>query len=112
MELFDWIDLLAQERRLASVGQDWHIEPSGRIRNTRGQCPLCAWAELQGGAPHTVAWKWALRDLFGNDTPFGDADILADAADEPMRKTRVHDPEVFFARAYLLNLLNLQERTE
>jgi hypothetical protein len=116
MELFDWLDLLASERRLAGQGWAIRMEPcsphdlaAGRIRNRRDQCPLCAWAELQGAGQHTVAWQFALRDIFGMDTPFGDAGLLADAADFPLAKTRLHYPEAFFARGLLLQLLDLKE---
>ena len=104
MDLFDWIDLLKGERRLASIGQGWMIDDQKCIRNRRGQCPLCAWAELQGGEVHTLAWTLALRSVFGEDVSFGDAGILADTADNV-----IDCIAVFFARGLLLNFLNLKE---
>lgn len=109
MTSWDWLDLLALERRLPSQG--W-IVASGLpyIRNRRGQCPLCAWAELQGARQHSSAWPLALRDIFGMDEPFGDAHRIADAADKSLvHLSQMDMTEEFFLRAALLHMLNLKE---
>lgn len=117
MELLDWIDLLAGEPRL--LDQGWSIWTANsympgfpqvyRIRNADGQCPLCAWAELQGSKAYQGSWLLAMREVFGMETDFGDAALIADGADIPLAHSRATYPEAFFARQLLLELFNLQE---
>lgn len=107
MTALDWFDLFQDERRLA--GQGWAVSPIGSIRNRRRQCPLCAWAELQGSAQWEVAWHLALRQVFGEGQSFGDAELIAFAADHPMSFLLQINPEAALIRGLLLATFNLEE---
>lgn len=114
MTSIDWLDLISSDKRLFE--QKWHFDyfASGftAIRNEKGQCPICAWAELQGGRSHWLTyWKGALRELWGHVLEIEEAADIADAADVSLAEAERMAPSVVFARRFLLTMFNLQEPT-
>jgi hypothetical protein len=79
----DWMDELVRSSPQLKQMQ-WAYTKEGRIRNSSGQCPLCALADLKGSPTPGMkeAWAAALMRVYPDGSNFICASAITRAADQ------------------------------
>jgi hypothetical protein len=103
-----YLDFLNKVKHL-----NWSVLPSGRIRTDKGECPICAYANVKLGTKYTTEVFSALNqlnDLYG----LTEVDNFTSAADGyiPPTTSNFHRQRLQELRAQILTRLNLNTNAE